>query len=192
MNIRTEEIKRESEDIMGTRIQYSEYRILEYFQCHREELLKDTLRQLAELLEKNQEKEISYLQISYLHTTLLSGTYHYLAVLYDSLYYLDVKSASCELTLDFIYQFFTEDIEYLSRKLEEKYHRLYSNDIMAMKEACNRYYIGIVLNYLELVLEELVQADVFRKMKKQSSFKILFGEYMGKGKTVYEVSDGYA
>lgn len=187
MNRRAEEIKRESEKEMELRIQYSANKILDYFQGHRDELLRETLHQLVSLLKDSSGKETTYLQISYLHTTLLSETYCYLAVLYDSFYYLDLKPVSCQLALNFIYQFFKEDIKYLTGKMEKKFHHLYTSDVMVMKEACNCHYIGIVANYLESVLEEFIETDAYKKMKKQKNFKILFGEYMGKGKVMYEL-----
>ena len=137
------------------------------------------------LFQMGKEKEVSYLQVCFLRTSLLTGEYFYRACFYGSLYYLDPEPVCIDVDTWFVYQFFQEDIEGCIQKLQGTYKHLYPNDIMRIKELYNFYYIGLMKMCVEAILPGLLETKVYKGLKKAENFRILFGEYMGKAEVIY-------
>lgn len=154
---------------------------------NREQWEKGMSHTFEELFRMGEEKEVSYLQICFLRTSLLSCQYFYRACLYDGLYYLDQEPVWVDVDTRFVYQFFQEDIQEFKQKLERTYKHIYPNDAMRIKELCNFYYIGLMKVCVESVLPGFLKTKAYTELRKAESFKILFGEYMGKAEVIYEL-----
>ncbi len=154
---------------------------------NREQWEEGLIRSFEKLFQARREKEVTYLQICFLRTSLLTEQFFYRAYLYDHLYYLDQESVWVDVDTKFLYQFFQEDIQKSKLKLQRTYKHLYPNDIMRIKELYNFYYIGLMKICVESILPDILQTKMYEELKKTENFRILFGEYMGKAKVIYEL-----
>ena len=186
MGERTKAIERDARIGLDTGMPARVKEIKEWLAINRGQWEEGLTHSFERLFQMGKEKEVSYLQVCFLRTSLLTGGYFYRACFYDSLYYLDPEPVCINVDTWFVYQFFQEDVEGCIQKLQGRYKRLYPNDIMKIKELCNFYYIGLMKMCVEAILPGLLETKAYTGLKKAENFRILFGEYMGKA----EVIDG--
>jgi len=178
-----EQIKNAAEE----RITESKRKIEADFRKNREEINHAVQKQTERLFLQITDKEWTYWEICYLHSGLLMKTHEYRMSLYNSLHMIDPEPASIRVSFDFIYQYFEEDVEYLTQIIpKKKMQKIYSHEVTAIREYYNKYYIGIVSKYIEDTLPELLKLEAFRSMKKTDEFMIFFGEYMGQQELLWK------
>lgn len=159
--------------------------IKEWLSDNRGQWEGELIRSFEKLFSIKKEKEVSYLQICFLRTSLLMDRYHYRAYLYDRLYHLDQEPVWVDVDTMFVYQFFQEDIQELRQKLLGTYKHLYPNDIMVIKELCAFYPIGLMKMCIESILPEILKTGAYTRSKRTENFRILFGEYLGRAEVIH-------
>lgn len=179
MNDRRELLLEQIKIAADDRIAETRIKIDDNFKRNKEEINHTIKAQAEQLFLQASDREWKYLEICYLHTGLLMKNYEYKINLYNSLHLLDNEQLGMRISFEFIYQYFEEDIRYLLQRLNRQMQKVYSNEMMEIKEYCNKYYIGMVNKYLKDTLPELTKLESFQNMKKAEPFLVLFGEYMG-------------
>ena len=110
MGERTKAIERDARIGLDTGMPARVKEIKEWLAINRGQWEEGLTHSFERLFQMGKEKEVSYLQLCFLRTSLLTGGYFYRACFYDSLYYLDPEPVCINVDTWFVYQFFQEDV----------------------------------------------------------------------------------
>ena len=136
---------------------------------------------LALQAERDKKGEIKYFCICFLQSSMYTRSYDYRLDLYDHNFYGDIWGASDYWKPMFAMKYFDSDIEYLIPKLRQKIPILRNYEIENFKREYIYNYYAIVQDLLDnLIIDESLETEEFKRLKKKDSIIVFFGGYMGK------------
>lgn len=138
----------------------------------------------ADSLERHN-KEIAYLGICYLHSSLLTGSYELLLSLYDESLYLDSDPIEVYWKPSTIFAYFERDLEEIIPRLRNKYIRLQQYELSMIKKLYAEYYYAVIQKLCKDMCWEILSSEYFSKIHIGGKFKVFFGRYRGEGRTLY-------
>lgn len=183
---RWEEIEKKAYPILEERIKKNTDEIINYYLQHEVEIQTEFIKTIFQGLKesKKRKKEIPYILISMLNSSIVTKSYEYEMAFYDKRFYLDENPICLYFKLKFLFDFFEEDMKDLKKKLEGCVIRLQEYEVneIGREYVLNYYALGTVL------LKQMVEQSflVLGEMKEEvvSSLSkdvvILFGRYMEK------------
>lgn len=183
---RWEEIEKKAYPILEERIKKNTDEIMSYYLQHEVEIQEEFVKTIFQGLKegKKRKKEIQYILISMLNSSIVTKSYEYEMAFYDNRFYLDEKPICLYFKLKFLFDFFEEDMKDLKKKLGGCVIRLQEYEVneIGKEYVLNYYALGTVLlkqmaEQSFLVLGEMKE-EVVSSLSKD--VVILFGRYMEK------------
>jgi len=169
-------------------LEQSKGRIKEYCEKHGNEIatklvfaFQEAFRQAAALQESQDKGAVRYLVLSHLYSSVWAGGYSVKLDIFDRRFYADPHEIDVYLSLDWLYGFLSEDMDYIYKELVKQ--RVLSPRRHEMEQIRYRYvyyYHAIVLELISNNIPALLSLPSFIKMTVEPDFEIYFGGYMDK------------
>lgn len=153
------------------------------------DILADLEERLGEVFQKAQQMQntdrkgkICTMGISYLQSSVLTGSYELRIDLYDKEFYLDSAECCTYWKPEFITRYLLKDVEYFNNTIRFKVPQIKTYEIQ-------QFIDGYILNYMYLLVQFFQQIFPAILCKVKTLFEevadddmnVIFGEYMGKG-----------
>ena len=141
------------------------------------------------LQNQNLKKEIKFIYISFLRTSLLENKGIYRIELFDENWFLDNEECSINLDFTFIYEDLFKHIDELQENKKEYGRTITEMDIEKIKLKEGDKYHELIIRIFENMKNELMECENFKEMIKNEEFMIFAGEYMDEVELLYESSN---
>lgn len=139
----------------------------------------DKLTLLAEhQQESGAKKEITYLVIAYLQSSIITKTYDLQLSLYNDLLYLDPIDTSVFWTPHFVYSHYERDWDEFSRVAAKNFVQLNLHEISNLRLRHAILYHGIVCSIVNDFVLNVLRESGIGKLMLSNEFFILFGGYI--------------
>lgn len=147
---------------------------------------KEVCKRAKKMQEENLKNEIKYIYISYLRTSFMQNSGKYRIDLYDDKWFLDKEECSVDIDLSFLYEFLFAHIEELQERKKQYGRTITEMDVenIKLREGDKYHKIGIKL--LETLVNDLVECDEYKEMKKSNEISMFAGEYRDEALLIYE------
>lgn len=144
----------------------------EYFN-NKNKILRKNADKINNLLNKSKcfAKDIKYISVLFLRSSLITKTYDFYFGLYDEKLYLDENILYTTLNLSFIFTYFEKDIDYFKENCN--IYNLSSYEVYYLEQEYIKYYYKIAFKIFKDILIEVLKDCDFE------DYKVIFGEYMG-------------
>ena len=170
-------------------------KIYEYFEENKDSIKKEILvsfregcKKALELQSEGIKQDIKFIYISYLRTSIMENKSTYRIDFLDEKWVMDKEECSVDLNMDFIYESLFNHMEELNEKKSEYGRTITEMDIEKIKMKESEKYNNIALNILYGIVEDFINTDEYKEMKKSDEIRIFAGEYMDKVRVLYENS----
>ena len=140
------------------------------------------------LQNQNLKKEIKFIYISFLRTSLLENKGIWRIDLFDENWFLDKEECFINLDFSFIYEDLFDFIEGLQEKKKEYGRSITEMDIEKIKLQEGDKYHNLIMRFFENKINELIECENFKEMNKHNELMIFTGEYMDEVELLYESS----
>ncbi|WP_349948726.1 hypothetical protein ABFV83_10015 [Lacrimispora sp. BS-2] len=137
----------------------------------------------------DEQKEVSWLGICYLHTSLQTGSHELLLSLYDEEFYFDPAPEELYWRPPCFFECFEEDMESVMTGLRRKYPRIWRYEEEAVRRICVEYYYAAVSQLCFDLAGEIMETEAFQKAVKAESFTAFFGRYQGEGEILWRMKE---
>lgn len=163
------------------------------FQEHIDEYTTQILKAFDELFlsalklqQEEQKGPINYINIYFLNSTYVKGSYECLIEMYDEEFLLDKKPVSIQFVPKFVSKFYEQDWkkyeEFMNKAvIQVRYHELQEYRL----ELTNQYQ-KILREIFATYIPYIIHLRSYRNMAKEDTLKIGFGEYGSQGVILYE------
>lgn len=185
MRDRREEIVQMVREICRERIPESKEKIRKCYDDNHSRVLHDILPAFEHVLSRAGKKKVKYMVIAFLYSGVMTGSRNYKVILYDDSFYLDLCAVSEMVCFEFLNPFLDEDIRCVTGQISKNHVRMTETERDVIKIECSIQYMGILEDCLQNILSQLLQTGFFDHMCKDDDFKVILGEYMGRGKVIY-------
>lgn len=147
-----------------------------------EERLQEVFHKAQQMQKADRKGKICTMGISYLQSSVLTGSYELRIDLYDKEFYLDSAECCTYWKPEFITSYLLKDVEYFKNEIRFKVPQIKAYEIQ-------QFIDGYLLNYMYLLVQffQQIMPQFLNKTKMsfqevaEESMKVIFGEYMGKG-----------
>lgn len=183
---RWEEIKQKAYPILEERLRKNTDEIIQYYLQHNIKIQAEFIEILYQGLKESKKKgkEIQYILLSMLNSSMITKSYEYQMAFYNQELYLDENPIYRYFKLKFLFDFFEEDMGYLKKKLANQIIRLqeYELNEIGKEYILNYYSLGTILLQQmaeqSFLLLDMMKEDEISNLSKNAF--ILFGRYMEK------------
>ena len=138
------------------------------------------------LQNENLKKKIKFIYISFLRTSLLENKGIWRIDLFDENWFLDKEECFINLDFSFLYESLFEHIKELQEKKKEYGRTITEMDIEKIKLQEGDKYHKFVIKILEDIVNELIECENFKEMKRHEELMIFAGEYKDEVELLYE------
>lgn len=139
-----------------------------------------------ELQEKDLKGEIQFIHISFLRTRLAENNGIYRIDLYDDKWFLDKEECFINISLDFIFESLFSHISELEGKKKEYGRTITEMDIEKIRLTEGDKYHKLALKILQTMINNFIECNEYKAMKKHEEIMIIAGEYRDDGILLYE------
>lgn len=186
MESRIEKLIAFEKEIMPERLESTLKSLEKEYQLHGERADANFLKtaenmflETARLQKEGKKKPVSYLCVSPLMCSAVSGEDNLLIALYDDDWYLDLQPVYSYWKPAFLFQHVHEDMDFFSAKAHKEFIRLEDFEIARVEfDYLNNFYLLLQL-YCARKMKALKELPAFQQMEVSEDFSVLFGEYMG-------------
>jgi len=137
--------------------------------------IQNLLEQVEKVQERNDKGALCYICISYLQSSLYTGSYQLRIDAYDEKFYADLAETCVYWSPDFIFKYMNDDIDYFRESIGNHVVRVKTFEVMdfAGKYIMNYYRIvqQFVADLMIVIMEEL-------DIQNRENVEITFGGYM--------------
>lgn len=166
----------------------SAMKIIEEVDVHGKEHLRDVLwsfeqcfRKAIELQKKKKKESISYIQISFLHSSFLCGHVTFQIDLMDSLFWGDKEKITTLYHPNFVDELVKEEYCEFEKDLKNKMIRVMYHEQYQYKFLLEKKYLKLFQFIIESFLSHIMKLESYQLMEKSEQLKIIYGEYMCEG-----------
>lgn len=149
---------------------------------------KEVCKKAKNMQEENLKSEIQYIYISYLRTSLMKNLGIYRIDVYDDKWFLDKEECSVDIDLSFIYQPLFAHAEELQERKKQYGKTITEMDVEKIKLKEGDKYHKIGMKLLETMVNDLVECNEYKAMKKRKEISIFAGEYRDEAMLIYQAS----
>jgi len=139
------------------------------------EAMQDLLKQAAKAQKQGNQGPLQYICISYLQSSLYTGSYLLRIDAYDERQFGDLTDTYVYWSPDFIFQHLASDIAHFRKHIGESVLRAQEPEIMCFVRQYSLHYYRIVQQFLTDFIIPIVQAA---GVAAEEDFVITFGGYM--------------
>jgi len=134
------------------------------------------------------EKEVSWLGINYLHTSMKTRSYELAISLYTTEFIFDLFPIQMYWQPSLFFECFEEDLEIVMKELQRKYVRIRKYEEDFVQGICIEYYYAAIMQLLRDLEKDIIETEAFLNMRKSASFSAFYGRYCGEGDILWHIS----
>ena len=161
--------------------------------CHASEIWTGLRRSIKEcfdyagfMQQQKRKGRLQYLVFSFLQCGVYFERLELRIDFLDDGFYLDEQESVAYYYPDFLQEKYVEDISFLQKKAGEKFVRLQNYERIDIKREYSGFYQSILFRMIESLTGVILELIADYKVLAEEDFKIIFGEYMGTAKVLYE------
>jgi len=150
------------------------------------ELIQEIITEAANMQEQNQKGKAAYLLCSFLQSSAYLDRPLLRIEVLDEGFYLDEQEASghyCSKLLQHNYQ---QDLEFLHRKVYEKFVRVQNHQLQMVNQAYIEYYDAILFEIVQSLCRLIMRTIVESELCLSDEFQIVYGKYMGSATVLFK------
>ncbi|MDR7810478.1 hypothetical protein [Lacrimispora sp.] len=140
-------------------------------------------------LAADKQKELSWLGICYLHTSLTTGSHEILLSLYNKEFYFDPAPVEMYWRPPCFFDCFEEDMESVMKGLRSQFPRIWGYEEEFVRRFCVEYYYAATHQLCIDLAGEIMGTEAFRKAAKAENFTAFFGRYQGEGEILWRIKE---
>lgn len=141
----------------------------------------------ADVLQKQQKKgKLQYLVFSFMQYGIYLDNLEMRIDALDDSFYLDEQESEEYYHPAFLQERYIEDLNYLQKKVGEKYIRLQNYELIDIKKEYASFYQSILFRMIESLTAVIMELLAESEALMADGFKIIFGEYMDNAIVLYE------
>lgn len=137
----------------------------------------------------DEQKEVSWLGICYLHTSLQTGSHEFRLSLYDEEFFFDPVPTELYWRPSCFFECFEEDMESVMTVLRRQYPRIWRYEEDAVRRVCVEYYYAAIRQLCFDLAGEIMETEAFQKAVKAENFTAFFGRYQGEGEILWRMKE---
>lgn len=149
------------------------------------EAIDELLLHVDEVQKQHKKGEIKYFVCSFLRYSLYLGRPEFYIHTMDEEFYLDEQETGIYYCPQFLQKPYLEDLDYLYKKVAEKYMRIQNCEILDIGEEYIEFYYSIMYKMMESVSELIIETIEKRGIPIADHFRIIYGEYMESAEVLY-------
>lgn len=152
---------------------------------------KQALEVFARLfrLAADKEKQVSWLGIQYLYSSLETQSHELLLSLYNREFYYDSEPVEVYWRPTCFFECFEEDMESVMKELRKQYPRIWRYEEEVVRRICVEYYYGAIQQLCVDLREEIMETEAFQTADKGEDFSAFFGRYRGEGEILWHMQE---
>lgn len=174
--------------------------IQDYVSKHRDFILGDFQKKIKllfqrayELQQQNQKEAIQFFSISYLQRCVYTKKYEMHLELYNHQFYFDKQKTGQDWDMNFLFQFFEEDITYFREKIylhiRPLTHPLQEYEEKAFALWYIRHYYKIAESFFRDQIETILENREFAMVEKEDVFFFLYGGYIEEQSILFQLGN---
>lgn len=133
-------------------------------------------------------KEVAWLGVCYLHSSLKSGSYELLLSLYGKEFIMDPSPLQLYWRPSNFFEYFEEDMRTVMKQLQNRYHRIWKYEEEFIRRVCVEYYYAAISQLCKDLKQEIAETEAFQEMNKSNVFSLFFGRYLGEGDVLWHIN----
>ncbi|MBD5547933.1 MAG: hypothetical protein HDQ97_11125 [Lachnospiraceae bacterium] len=132
-------------------------------------------------------KKAASLGITYLLSSILTGTYEMKLYLMGEEFWLEEEPLEATWRPMRFFEYYEEDMESIVKKLKNSFPRLCRAEEDAVRLRCADYYLAAICKLCKDMAEEIVESKGFREMEKRDDFFLFFGGFHKEGEILWRM-----
>jgi len=146
------------------------------------EALQTVLQQAVTAQEKGDKGSLRYICISYLQSSLHTGSYQLRLDAYDERQFGDIADACAYWSPQFIFQYMDDDMAYFRTHIGKHVVQVREHEVMRFAMRYSMHYFRIVQQFITELMEPLVASDALGA----EALTVMFGGYMDQAVVLVE------
>ena len=147
-----------------------------------QEKLQEVFQKAQQMQKVDRKGKICTMGVSYLQSSVLTGSYDLRIDLYDKEFYLDSAECCTYWKPAFITEYIQKDIKYFKYNIHGKVPQIRTYEIQEFMDGYIINYLYLLAQFLEQIMPQILckVRPAFREVM-DDGMHVIFGEYMGKG-----------
>ena len=147
-----------------------------------QEKLQEVFQKAQQMQKVDRKGKICTMGVSYLQSSVLTGSYDLRIDLYDKEFYLDSAECCTYWKPAFITEYIQKDIKYIKYNIHGKVPQIRTYEIQEFMDGYIINYLYLLAQFLEQIMPQILckVRPAFREVM-DDGMHVIFGEYMGKG-----------
>lgn len=190
-NVNKEEIIQYASDLLVEKMEENIDKIGEYVKHNAEKIVSILYDELDKLYQRGIEMQQSLAKddIAYISIFLMRHYYYtrnnpVQIYLYDSTRYSDKNECMIEMNLDFIMDYYNQDLEYIERELKKKYIRIDEDVLQEIKKRYLGEYYRLIVNFFVEAKDLFLMVKGIDNLRITDDLQITIGEYLDEGTVI--------
>lgn len=186
-----EEIIQYASDLLVEKMEENIDKIGEYVKHNAEKIVSILYDELDKLYQRGIEMQQSLAKddIAYISIFLMRHYYYtrnnpVQIYLYDSTRYSDKNECMIEMNLDFIMDYYNQDLEYIERELKKKYIRIDEDVLQEIKKRYLGEYYRLIVNFFVEAKDLFLMVKGIDNLRITDDLQITIGEYLDEGTVI--------
>lgn len=186
-----EEIIQYASDLLAEKMEENIDKIGEYVKNNAEKIVSRLYDELDKLYQRGIEMQQSLAKddIAYISIFLMRHYYYtrnnpVQIYLYDSTRYSDKNECMIEMNLDFIMDYYNQDLEYIERELKKKYIRIDEDVLQEIKKRYLGEYYRLIVNFFVEAKDLFLMVKGIDNLRITDDLQITIGEYLDEGTVI--------
>lgn len=159
---------------------------------YQNEMLRDKVKEVfGNLFQKaiEKEKEVAWLGICFLNTSLVTKSYEVILSLYNQDFYFDQEPIEVYWRPPMFAEYFDDDMKMVINALREKFPGLRQYEETCVRKTCVEYYYAAFSQLCITLRDDIGEIEEFYNMKKANHFTTFFGQYRGEGEILWRIKE---
>lgn len=189
--VNKEEIIQYASDLLVEKMEENIDKIGEYVKHNAEKIVSILYDELDKLYQRGIEMQQSLAKddIAYISIFLMRHYYYtrnnpVQIYLYDSTRYSDKNECMIEMNLDFIMDYYNQDLEYIERELKKKYIRIDEDVLQEIKKRYLGEYYRLIVNFFVEAKDLFLMVKGIDNLRITDDLQITIGEYLDEGTVI--------
>lgn len=147
-----------------------------------EEKLQEIFLKAQQMQNVNRKGKICTMGISFLQSSVLTGSYELRIDVYDKEFYLDSVECCTYWKPEFITGYLLKDAEYFKNRIRFKVSQIKTYEIQQFIDGYLLNYMYLLVQFFKQILPQVLERiKILFEEVVEENLTVIFGEYMGKG-----------
>ena len=147
-----------------------------------QEKLQEVFQKAQQMQKVDRKGKICTMGVSYLQSSVLTGSYDLRIDLYDKEFYLAKAECCTYWKPEFITKYLLKDVEYFKNEIRFKVPQIKSYEIQQFIDGYLLNYMYLLVQFFQQILPQVLsKAKTLFQEVAEENMTVIFGEYMGKG-----------